>query len=55
MNIKDYMYGWTAAARLVDAHRDNPRFCIMCARMLMRVNRSDTARGFFDAVMEGIG
>ncbi len=49
-----YLEGWKYGAKLVAAGHDVAT-CISCARLLMRIRRDDVARGFFDAVLSGVG
>ena len=51
-----YFSGWRMGVKMVEAYRDYPKLCLQYARLLMRMRKdSDEARGFFDAVLAGMG
>jgi len=53
---QQYLRGWSQGARIVDAYADYPKLCLHYARLMMRLRKgSEEARGFFDAVLSGMG
>ena len=52
--VPDYMSGWKAAARMVESGFFW-RECRGYALYAMRTRQDDSARGFFDAIMSGVG
>jgi hypothetical protein len=55
MDSKAYLNGWSWGARIVEAYSEYPKLCFSYARLIMRFKHNDEARGFFDAVMAGMG
>lgn len=53
--MSEYLKGWTVGARLAQAYADEPKLCMRYALWAMKLRNDEQGRGFFDAVMAGMG
>jgi hypothetical protein len=53
-DVDKWLEGYRLGARFAEAYSDSPQYCSRSAMLIMKKRGDDMARGFFDAIMDGL-